>query len=126
MSGEFRDEIARNLQSSRRAHGFKSAKAMADALGISASKYTEYEQGRVSCPLDVAWDIADVLGITLDELAGREWPQAPALTPDERRLVEDYRGCTPRERNVLRMTASTMSDGGHAKNMGYGRAEEAV
>lgn len=72
------------LQGLRKEAGFKSAKAFAARLEIPVGTYTDYEQGRRDFALERAWQFADVLGealgrfVSLDELAGREWPRAPA------------------------------------------------
>ena len=70
--------------------------------------------------------------MSLDWLAGREGFErdahrrtAPPLPPDESALLADYRSCTARERTVIRATASTMADGGHAKNDEHAGAERA-
>lgn len=62
-----------NLQKMRKRAGYKSAKAFADAMGISKDTYTGYEQGRISFTVEKAWEFADALGCSLDELAGRSW-----------------------------------------------------
>ena len=43
-----------------------------------------------------AWQLADALHCSLDELGGRQWPMpassaADEMTPDEQKLVDDYR-----------------------------------
>ncbi|MEG0778930.1 MAG: helix-turn-helix transcriptional regulator [Oscillospiraceae bacterium] len=63
-----------NLQHCRKAAGFKSAKAFAEHAGISVGSYTQYEQGQISLSLEKAWEFADLLDCSLDELAGRERP----------------------------------------------------
>ena len=63
--------IGRNLQRLRKEAGFKSAKAFAEYVGISTARYTEYEQGRRCFNYDQAWEFADALGCSMDELAGR-------------------------------------------------------
>ena len=63
-----------NLQALRKAAGFKSAKAFAHHIGMNVNTYTDYEQGRRMFALDQAWEFADALGCTLDELAGRTPP----------------------------------------------------
>lgn len=70
----FTKRIGKHLQSMRKNAGFKSAKSFAEHLGISVSAYTEYEQGRCSFTYEQAWEFADALGCTLDELGGRTPP----------------------------------------------------
>lgn len=63
-----------NLQAMRKAAGYKSAVAFARAIGINEHTYTEYEQGRIPFTLEQAWEFADALNCTLDEIAGRTPP----------------------------------------------------
>lgn len=55
--------------------------------------YTQYEQGIRNFTLEKAWEFADLLGCSLDELAGRQWPPEGAAAPaDPRReaLLASY------------------------------------
>lgn len=78
------------LQNIRRARGFKSAKAFADHMGMSVGTYTQYEQGQIGLTLEKAWEFADALECTLDDLAGRKF--VAGRYQDERQAVmnEDY------------------------------------
>lgn len=94
-----------SLKALRKAAGYKTAKAFAEAIGMPATTYSKYEtsaeSGEVSMPLKSAWAIADALGCTIDALVGRgEVPQAgmsgdiqrrfDALSEDGKELVEDF------------------------------------
>ena len=46
-------------------------KEVADELGISLQAYKHYEAGRRVPRLEIALKIADVFGITVDQLVGR-------------------------------------------------------
>ena len=86
-------EIGKALQKARKEAGFKSARIFAEYMNMAVTKYTEYEQGRCAFTYEQAWEFADALGCTMDELGGREWPQ-PAVAdmpPDEQELVDCYR-----------------------------------
>lgn len=65
-----------SLRRIRKAAGYRSAKAFAEAIGMPPTTYTKYEQtaddGEISMPLKSAWAIADALGCTIDALVGRE------------------------------------------------------
>lgn len=61
------------LQRIRKERGYKSAKAFADHIGMNHHTYTDYEQGRRTFTLESAWEFADALECTIDELAGREF-----------------------------------------------------
>lgn len=78
--------IGKNLQRGRKSGGYKSANAFADAFGISRSAYVEYEQGRVALPIDRAWEFADYLGLTIDELVGRNFPRQAYKDPRQEKL----------------------------------------
>ena len=92
------------LQEMRKRAGFKSAKAFADHIGMNVGTYTNYEQGKRNLTLEQAWEFADELHCTLDELAGREFhpPGEVAQDPFERELVGCYRDSTPEGKsNIL-------------------------
>lgn len=77
------------LQELRKAAGWKSARAYAEHMGMNVSTYTDYEQGRISMPIERAWAIADDLDVTLDELMGRT-PPAERKQEDKRREAAEY------------------------------------
>lgn len=60
------------LKELRKAAGYPTAKAYAEHLGIIYQTYHNYESGSHKLSLDLACDICDDLGCTLDELCGRE------------------------------------------------------
>ena len=60
------------LQKMRKAAGWKSARAFAEHIGMPVDTYTQYEQGKRTMNIEVAWDLADYLGCTIDQIAGRE------------------------------------------------------
>lgn len=86
-----------HLQAMRKRAGFKSARSFAESIGMPVATYTDYEQGRRSFTLERAWEFADVLGCTLDELAGRDFkPEGELITdPFESELIEHYRSVGP-------------------------------
>lgn len=98
---ELRKAIGANLKRLRKEAGYKSGKAFAERLGITASKYSEYEQGRVAIPYDMGQEIAEALGCTMDALAGRSFKRADRLTSAERELINCYRACTPERQATL-------------------------
>lgn len=77
------------LQNIRKARGFRSARDFANHIGIKPSTYTDYEQGRRVFSLEKAWEFADVLDCTLDELAGRDFPR-PAFTDKDQEALNGY------------------------------------
>lgn len=78
------------LQRIRKERGFKSAKAFADHIGMNSHTYTDYEQGRRTFTLESAWEFADALECTIDELAGREFHAERYADPRQAVLNDDY------------------------------------
>ena len=99
------------LQELRKNAGYRSAREFAEHMGISVSTYTGYEQGRIKLSLAVAWMLADELGCTIDELAGREVPsQAPQALPfteNELRIINAYRSASPQGRAAIEAVAQS-------------------
>ncbi len=75
------------LQQMRRGAGFRSAKELADELGIPESTYCRYEREPLSIPTAKALAIAERLGCTVDEVLGIE-PPAPAAIDGLRERFE--------------------------------------
>lgn len=97
------------LQRIRKDRGFKSAKAFADSIGMSARTYTNYEQGVTSLTLEKAWEFADALECTLDELAGREWPRPAFADPGQEALNAYFESMNSAGRGALVESARLMS-----------------
>lgn len=118
-----------NLQAMRKKAGYRSARAFAEHIGMNVATYTDYEQGRHSFTLEKAWEFADLLGCSLDELAGRQWPPEGASVPEpgEASLVSAYRDLSEEGRevavNVVAGMRSTYPQEPCSNGMG---AEEAV
>lgn len=112
MRSESLKSIGKNLQKMRKAAGFKSAKAFAAHLGINGDTYTDYEQGRINFTYEQAWQFADALKCTLDELGGRTPPEARAFSdPGQEALNGYFESMNTTGRNALVETARLMSDG---------------
>ena len=95
-----------NLQAMRRRAGFKSAREFAEYIGVPKDTYTKYEQGSAKMTLLQAWEFADKLHCSLDELAGRDWsPHNAELSHDERHLVDTYRDTDARGKRTIMRTA---------------------
>ena len=92
------------LQRIRKEKGFKSAKAFADSIGMNTHTYTDYEQGRRMFSLETAWEFADALECTLDELAGlgrsRPGGAQRLLRVDEQRGARRARGVRAADERV--------------------------
>lgn len=113
-------ELGKRLRMLRKKAGFRSAKAFAEFAGFTTTGYAEFEQGRSRLTYEKAWKIADALGISLDELGGRQWPPegtaAPA-DPMREELVRCYDASTPENRHSLVVAArnAAIVSGGDAE-----------
>lgn len=67
-----------NLRAIRKAQG-RTVRECAEAVGVTHQQFTRYEGLRTEPNWATARKIAAFLGVTLDELAGSEEPQAVAL-----------------------------------------------
>lgn len=77
-----------NLEALRRKAGFKTAADFAKRLGVSRPTVSMWESGQREMSLDRACDICDILGCTLDELAGRK---SMSLSTEKIQLIRDFR-----------------------------------
>ena len=87
--------MASNLQELRKAAGYKNANDFAEAHEIPSSTYARYESNPDKIPMERAWQLADILGTTIDAIVGRETP-APGTARGEVQL--EYDGLTPEAR----------------------------
>lgn len=97
------------LKRLRKEAGFKNTREFADALGdgFTARRITSWETGDRMISLEQACVLADFLGCTLDELAGRRFspPSAEPADPARAELVRCYDACTPQWRDQVLMSA---------------------
>lgn len=101
-------ELGKRLRMLRKKAGFRSAKAFAEFAGFTTTGYAEFEQGRSRLTYEKAWKIADALGISLDELGGRQWPPEGAAAsedPMREELVRCYDASTAENRHSLVVAA---------------------
>lgn len=109
VNTELAKQIGSHLQKMRKAAGFKSAKAFAEHIGMSKDTYTGYEQGRISLSYERAWEFADALGCTLDEVGGREFP-GESLSADEETLVSTFRSVTVHGKKAMLTNAKAVGE----------------
>ena len=69
-----RKTINGSLRYERKEHGH-TQKSIAEAIDVSEKTVNSWEGIVGSIPLEDAWRIADVYGISLDQLAGRPVPE---------------------------------------------------
>lgn len=87
--------MASNLLELRKAAGYRNANDFAEAHKIPASTYARYESNPDKIPMDRAWQLADILGTTIDAIVDRKAP-APGTARGEVQL--EYDGLTPEAR----------------------------
>ena len=83
--------IENKLQFLRELHELKQ-QDVADALGVSRSTYANYESGRRAPDIDLLMRLADIYGISLDELTGHQVNQSSGikLTSQALRLLKSF------------------------------------
>lgn len=101
VSDDRKKRIGKNLQRLRKEAGYKSAKAFADAANINPGTYTSYEQGERSFSYDTAWDMADVLHVTLDELGGRKFDARRFADPRQEKMNMAYDSLSDVEKGTI-------------------------
>lgn len=85
---------------------------VADALGMSAKGYYKWEHEERDISLRDAIALADLFACTLDELAGRVPPSAPAIRADEAEVVEVWRSTDERGRAAIMAVARSQRGAG--------------
>lgn len=103
------------LKRLRKEAGYKFRRDFVDALGgdYSERQVKAWEIGEHMMSLAQACRVADVLGCSLDELAGRDFrPPASAdpLTAPERCLLANYRAASPSGRAAIDSTSQALAE----------------
>lgn len=97
-------EFGSCLQAARKAAGYKSANEFALKNGFNPGTYTAHEQGRRNMTLEQAWQYADKLACSLDDIVGRQTPK-PYVDPEKAELNDCYDACSPERKRRLLETA---------------------
>lgn len=100
-------DIGKNLQKLRKAAGYSSARSYAEHMGYNPNTYTQYEQGLISISYEKAWEIADDLNCTMDEIGGREAPKSFA-DPRQESLNNCYENMNEIGKSTLATVARSM------------------
>ena len=66
-----RNNFAENLKSLRKEQDISQGK-LGGYVGVSQQCVSEWENGKIEPTLTYLWKLADLFGITIDELVGRE------------------------------------------------------
>lgn len=108
------------LKEIRKARGYKSARAFAESIGMQEKTYRNYEQGARNLYLDVACELCNALGCSLDELVGNE-QNSLILSDSEAELIETMRNVTFEGQQQLlifaRGVASTYAKNNQLRNL---------
>lgn len=112
-----------NLKQIRKNAGWSNADDFAAHIGMPAKTYRNYEQGIRKIGLDVASDLCNALGCTLEELVDEKYDYAVIEIPqketqnyneniilsDERELLTLYRRMEPSQQFALLEVARSMA-----------------
>lgn len=89
-----------------------SQQEVAEKSMMPVRRYGSYERGERMVSLEDAVYIADALGCTLDELAGRTAPSVSRLSDAERELVSVYRRSDAIDRTLIERVAGIKKENG--------------
>lgn len=78
------------LMNLRIAAGYPKRPQFAEAYGINVYTLKDWESGKTKLKFEEASDLADFLGCTLDELAGKKPPLPDYGSRQANRLMEDF------------------------------------
>ena len=77
-----------SLQERRKEAGFDKGSELARELGISTSSLSRYEADGRTIPIDRAWQMADLLHCTIDEIFGRTEAVSSLQKSPEQRIID--------------------------------------
>ena len=95
-----------NLKQLRKAAGWSNADEFARSINMSPKTYRNYEQGIRSIGLDVASEICNALGCSINDLVTKQVNYAfvsmnDDLTDDERELLACYRSLSTKGKHAV-------------------------
>ena len=111
--------IGENMRMWREERGF-SLKEVETRTGINNGNLSRYERDLNFPSIELCIKLADLYSITLDELTGRadnfvslneQTQESYHLSPEERKLVEDYRGLAKPLKDLVQTVIKTMQEG---------------
>lgn len=99
-----------NFKTYRKQNGM-TQEDVANALGIPKKTYQNYEYEVREPDSDILCALADLYGISIDDLVGRDCYVASSINNDqaERELIERYRSLTEEGKRVISAIADTLS-----------------
>ena len=103
-----------NLKQVRKAAGWSNADDFARSINMAPKTYRNYEQGIRQIGLDVASDICNALGCSINDLVTEQVSYAfvrlnDELSDDERELLAIYRSLSTNSRDAVMLVARTLA-----------------
>lgn len=83
-------------------------KELAERLGISQQEISRYERGEVKAPINYICDVADVCGVSVDHILGRESGSKYGTLQNELEIMDIYMHLNRENRIRLRERALTL------------------
>lgn len=96
------------LKELRRAAGYTNRDDFAEVLGVNKYTYKSWETGAAMMSLEQAYNVAQVLGCTLEELVGRA-PRKTYADPAQQALNEYYESSNSKGRGTIVDVARSVS-----------------
>ena len=103
-----------NLKDLRKEIGL-SQKVVAEKLNISQQTYSDYENDKTEPTMEVLIQMAQLFGVTVDELLGISESSAThtplksdTYSAEERKLIEKYRALNPACKKLINNTLDTL------------------
>ncbi|MBR6107201.1 MAG: helix-turn-helix transcriptional regulator [Oscillospiraceae bacterium] len=83
---------------------------LAEQLGISQQEVSRYERGETKAPVNYLADVAEICGVSVDYLLGREPESLQMLTKNESELLHIYQQLSPENQFRLHERAEALLD----------------
>ena len=84
--------------------------ALEQALKLPSSTVSRWKDNKGKPSYLVLIKLADYFGVSIDHLVGREKPEAPALGPDEQKLLDDYRAASDTVKGFIQADVQKYKD----------------
>lgn len=86
---KYKELIAKNIRYYRKLAKL-SQKELADKLHISSAAISNWEKGQNSIEIDTLFDLCQILGVSINDMAGRDEKDFP-ISPTEKELISAFR-----------------------------------
>lgn len=95
-----KNTFANSLKSLLEKHGM-TQRSLAEKLKTTEATVSRYTSGNRTPNVETAVAIAEILGVSMDQLVGYEPPAAPRPSPDVNILISCYSKASAPDRNVV-------------------------